>query len=158
MAAADTTTRTLPTLHEFFSPGGILARSSLPYEYRPGQLEMAKAVERALAERRHLIVEAGTGTGKTLAYLLPALRTGQRVIISTGTKALQDQLYFRDVPFLETLLGPLRVCYMKGRANYLCRHKLVTLRNQPILIRPGRDRPVPPDQRVGADNRNRRPR
>lgn len=134
MASTDTTTpRTLPSLHEFFSPGGILARSPLPYEYRPGQLEMAKAVERALSERRHLIVEAGTGTGKTLAYLLPALRTGQRVIISTGTKALQDQLYFRDVPFLESLLGELRVCYMKGRANYLCRHKLVALRTQPIL-------------------------
>jgi ATP-dependent DNA helicase DinG len=94
---------------------------------------MAKAVERALSERRHLIVEAGTGTGKTLAYLLPALRTGQRIIVSTGTKALQDQLYFRDVPFLESLLGGLRVCYMKGRANYLCRHKLDALRNQPIL-------------------------
>src|SRR5579871_4822654 len=133
MASTDTTPRTLPTLHEFFSPGGILANSPLPYEYRPGQLEMAKAVERALTERRHLIVEAGTGTGKTLAYLLPALRTGQRVIVSTGTKALQDQLYFRDVPFLESLLGPLRVCYMKGRANYLCRHKLAALRNQPIL-------------------------
>jgi ATP-dependent DNA helicase DinG len=133
MASSDTTTRTFPTLHEFFAPGGILARSPLPYEYRPGQLEMAKAVERALAERRHLIVEAGTGTGKTLAYLLPALRTGQRVIVSTGTKALQDQLYFRDVPFLETLLGELRVCYMKGRANYLCRHKLAALRDQPIL-------------------------
>jgi len=133
MAASDTTTRALPSLHEFFAPGGILARSSLPYEYRPGQLEMAKAVERALDERRHLIVEAGTGTGKTLAYLLPALRTGQRVIISTGTKALQDQLFFRDVPFLETLLGPLRVCYMKGRANYLCRHKLAALRSRPIL-------------------------
>jgi ATP-dependent DNA helicase DinG len=133
MATADTTTRALPTLHEFFAPGGILAKSSLPYEYRPGQLEMAKAVERALEEHRHLIVEAGTGTGKTLAYLLPALRTGQRVIVSTGTKALQDQLFFRDIPFLETLLGPLRVCYMKGRANYLCRHKLVTLRSQPIL-------------------------
>jgi ATP-dependent DNA helicase DinG len=133
MPAGETTTRALPTLHEFFSPGGILARSPLPYEYRPGQLEMAKAVERALAEHRHLIVEAGTGTGKTLAYLLPALRTGQRVIVSTGTKALQDQLYFRDIPFLEALLGDLRVCYMKGRANYLCRHKLVTLRGQPIL-------------------------
>ena len=94
---------------------------------------MAKAVERALEERRHLIVEAGTGTGKTLAYLLPALRTGQRIIVSTGTKALQDQLYFRDIPFLETLVGDLRVCYMKGRANYLCRHKLAALRNQPIL-------------------------
>ena len=133
MPSTEISTRALPTLHEFFAPGGILARSPLPYEYRPGQLEMAKAVERALAERRHLIVEAGTGTGKTLAYLLPALRTGQRVIVSTGTKALQDQLYFRDVPFLESLLGGLRVCYMKGRANYLCRHKLVTLRNQPIL-------------------------
>jgi ATP-dependent DNA helicase DinG len=133
MPSTDTSTRALPSLHEFFAPGGILARSTLPYEYRPGQLEMAKAVERALDERRHLIVEAGTGTGKTLAYLLPALRTGQRVIVSTGTKALQDQLYFRDVPFLESLLGDLRVCYMKGRANYLCRHKLVALRNQPIL-------------------------
>ncbi|HEV2325394.1 MAG TPA: ATP-dependent DNA helicase [Terracidiphilus sp.] len=133
MSSSGATTRTLPTLHEFFAPGGILARSPLPYEYRPGQLEMAKAVERALAERRHLIVEAGTGTGKTLAYLLPALRTGQRVIVSTGTKALQDQLYFRDVPFLETLLGELRVCYMKGRANYLCRRKLAALRDQPIL-------------------------
>ena len=133
MPSSDASTRALPSLHEFFSPGGILARSPLPFEYRPGQYEMAKAVERALSERRHLIVEAGTGTGKTLAYLLPALRTGQRVIISTGTKALQDQLFFRDVPFLETLLGELRVCYMKGRANYLCRRKLFALRDQPIL-------------------------
>jgi ATP-dependent DNA helicase DinG len=133
MPSSDASTRTLPTLHEFFAPGGVLARSPLPFEYRPGQLEMAKAVERALSERRHLIVEAGTGTGKTLAYLLPALRTGQRVIVSTGTKALQDQLFFRDVPFLETLLGELRVCYMKGRANYLCRRKLFALRDQPIL-------------------------
>jgi len=98
---------------------------------------MAQAVERAFNDQRHLIVEAGTGTGKTLAYLLPALRAcaanGQRVIISTGTKNLQEQLFFKDVPFLESLLGPLRVCYMKGRANYLCRHKLFALRNQPIL-------------------------
>jgi ATP-dependent DNA helicase DinG len=133
MPSSDAPTRALPTLHEFFSPGGILANSPLPYEYRQGQYEMAKAVERALAERRHLIVEAGTGTGKTLAYLLPALRTGQRVIVSTGTKALQDQLFFRDVPFLEALLGELRVCYMKGRGNYLCRRKLYALRDQPIL-------------------------
>ncbi len=98
---------------------------------------MAQAVERALADQRHLIVEAGTGTGKTLAYLLPALRacasTGQRVIVSTGTRNLQEQLFFKDIPFLESLLGPLAVCYMKGRANYLCRHKLFALRNQPIL-------------------------
>ncbi len=133
MSSSASSARALPTLHEFFAPGGILSRSPLPYEYRPGQYEMAKAVERALGEHRHLIVEAGTGTGKTLAYLLPALRTGQRVIISTGTKALQDQLYFRDMPFLEALLGELRVCYMKGRANYLCRHKLYALRDQPVL-------------------------
>ena len=123
----------LPSLYDFFAPGGVLSRSQLPYEFRRGQLEMAQAVERALDENRPLIVEAGTGTGKTLAYLLPALRSGRRVIISTGTKNLQEQLFFKDIPFLESLLGPLRVCYMKGRANYLCRHKLYALRNQPIL-------------------------
>ena len=133
MPPSEESIRALPSLHAFFAPGGVLSNSSLPYEPRPGQLEMAKAVERALEERRHLIVEAGTGTGKTLAYLYPALRTGRRVIVSTGTKALQDQLFFRDIPFLETLVGELRVCYMKGRANYLCRHKLEALRHQPIL-------------------------
>jgi ATP-dependent DNA helicase DinG len=133
LSTVTSTASSLPSLHEFFSPGGMLSRSSLPYEFRSGQLQMARAVERALAENKHLIVEAGTGTGKTLAYLLPALRMGQRVIISTGTKNLQEQLFFRDLPFLESLLGPLHVCYMKGRANYLCRHKLYSLRDQPIL-------------------------
>ena len=136
----------LPSLHDFFSPTGLLSRSSLAFEHRPGQYEMAQAVESALQDKRHLIVEAGTGTGKTLAYLLPALRfarqQGQRVIVSTGTKNLQEQLYFKDIPFLESLLnpkdggdayGPLRVCYMKGRANYLCRHKLYALRDSPLL-------------------------
>ena len=133
MSSATQTPPALPSLYDFFAPGGVLSRSPLPYEFRRGQLEMAQAVERALNENRHLIVEAGTGTGKTLAYLLPALRSGRRVIISTGTKNLQEQLFFKDIPFLESLLGPLRVCYMKGRANYLCRHKLYALRNQPIL-------------------------
>ena len=131
----------LPTLHEFFSVGGILAQSSLAFEYRKGQYDMAKAVESALNDKRHLVVEAGTGTGKTLAYLVPALRYarehGQRVIISTGTKNLQEQLYFKDVPFLESVLGEefgaLKVCYMKGRANYLCKHKLYALRDSPLL-------------------------
>ncbi|MGH9615162.1 MAG: ATP-dependent DNA helicase, partial [Acidobacteriaceae bacterium] len=127
------TDRKLPRLEEFFSPGGILSRSGLPYEYRPGQLEMARAIDRAFTEKRHLIVEAGTGTGKTLAYLLPALRLGQRVIISTGSRNLQEQIFFKDIPFLESLLGPLNVCYMKGRGNYLCRHKLYALGDQPIL-------------------------
>jgi ATP-dependent DNA helicase DinG len=127
----------LPSLYEFFQPGGLLAKSSLEFEYRPGQYAMAKAVEESFADTRHLIVEAGTGTGKTLAYLLPALRRAreqkQRIIISTGTKNLQEQLYFKDIPFLESLLGPLKVCYMKGRANYVCKQKLYALRDSPLL-------------------------
>jgi ATP-dependent DNA helicase DinG len=127
----------LPSLHDFFSPHGLLSRSSLAFEHRKGQYEMARAIEQAFADKRHLIVEAGTGTGKTLAYLLPALRLAresqQRVIISTGTKNLQEQLFFKDVPFLESILGPLKVCYMKGRGNYLCKHKLYALRDSPLL-------------------------
>lgn len=99
---------------------------------------MAQAVEQALEKKHHLIVEAGTGTGKTLAYLVPIVRSGKRVIISTGTKNLQEQLFYKDVPFLERALFPagdsqLRVCYMKGRNNYLCRQKLYDLTNQPVL-------------------------
>lgn len=94
---------------------------------------MAEAVEQALSDRRHLIVEAGTGTGKTLAYLLPVIRSGKRVIISTGTKMLQEQLFFKDIPFLQSHLGELRVCYMKGRGNYLCRKKLYDLCDRPVL-------------------------
>lgn len=127
----------LPSLYDFFHPGGLLAKSSLAFEHRPGQYLMAKTIEQCFADRRHLIAEAGTGTGKTLAYLLPALRRAreqkQRIIISTGTKNLQEQLYFKDIPFLESLLGPLKVCYMKGRANYLCKQKLYALRDNPIL-------------------------
>ena len=123
----------LPTLYQFFASGGLLSRAHPSYEFRRGQLQMAEAVEKALNERRHLIVEAGTGTGKTLAYLLPVIRSGKRVIISTGTKNLQEQLFFKDIPFLEEHLGKLRVCYMKGRANYLCRQKLYDLSEQPVL-------------------------
>ena len=123
----------LPSLYQFFGPGGVLARTHPAYEFRRGQLQMAEAVEQALEERRHLIVEAGTGTGKTLAYLLPVIRSGKRVIISTGTKTLQEQLFFKDVPFLKEHLGELRVCYMKGRGNYLCRKKLYDLTAQPML-------------------------
>jgi ATP-dependent DNA helicase DinG len=99
---------------------------------------MAQAVEEALEEKRHLIVEAGTGTGKTLAYLLPVIRSSKRVIISTGTKNLQEQLFFKDVPALQRALSPdgdrkLSVCYMKGRNNYLCRKKLIDLTDQPVL-------------------------
>jgi ATP-dependent DNA helicase DinG len=126
------------SLYQFFSPGGLLSKTHPAYEFRRGQLQMAQAVEEALEEKRHLIVEAGTGTGKTLAYLLPVIRSGKRVIISTGTKNLQEQLYFKDVPALEHALFPdgdrkLSVCYMKGRNNYLCRKKLFELTDQPVL-------------------------
>ncbi len=128
------------TLHQFFAPGGVLARTHPAYEFRRGQLQMAQAVEQALEEKRHLIVEAGTGTGKTLAYLLPVIRSGKRVIISTGTKNLQEQLFYKDIPFLEQALfgessagSRLSVCYMKGRNNYLCRKKLYDLTDQPVL-------------------------
>jgi ATP-dependent DNA helicase DinG len=95
---------------------------------------MAEAVEAALVEKSHLIVEAGTGVGKTLAYLIPAILCGKRVVISTGTKNLQEQLYSKDVLFLQSLFEePLRVCYMKGRANYLCRQKLYDAEREPIL-------------------------
>ncbi|MGO8796105.1 MAG: ATP-dependent DNA helicase [Candidatus Sulfotelmatobacter sp.] len=133
------------SLYEFFAPGGVLARTHPAYEFRRGQLQMAQAVEQALEEKRHLIVEAGTGTGKTLAYLVPVIRSGKRVIISTGTKNLQEQLFYKDIPFLERALfgeadsgeaahGQLSVCYMKGRNNYLCRKKLYDLTDQPVLI------------------------
>jgi ATP-dependent DNA helicase DinG len=126
------------SLYNFFSPGGLLSRTHSAYEFRRGQLQMAQAVEQALSERRHLIVEAGTGTGKTLAYLVPVIRSGKRVIISTGTKNLQEQLFNKDIPFLEQALFPngeakLSVCYMKGRNNYLCRKKLYDLTGQPVL-------------------------
>ena len=82
---------------KFFSRAGILSSWHPQYEYRPGQLEMAEAVEAAIRDKRHLLVEAGTGTGKTLAYLIPAILSGRRVVISTGTKNLQEQLFFKDV-------------------------------------------------------------
>ncbi len=126
------------SLYIFFAPGGVLSRTHPAYEFRRGQLMMAEAVERALHERRHLIVEAGPGTGKTLAYLVPAIRTGKRVIVSTGTKTLQEQLFYKDIPFLERALFPngeskLNVCYMKGRNNYLCRQKLYDIKENPVL-------------------------
>src|SRR3954464_2015842 len=119
---------------QFFSRGGTLSQWHPNYEFRPGQVEMAEAVESALADKRHLIVEAGTGTGKTLAYLVTALLSGKRIIVSTGTKNLQEQLFFKDVPFLQDHFSrPLNVCYMKGRNNYACRQKIYDAEKEPIL-------------------------
>src|SRR5579863_1258018 len=90
---------------QFFSRHGTLSKWHPNYEFRSGQVEMAEAVESALADKRHLIVEAGTGTGKTLAYLVPALLSGKRIVVSTGTKNLQEQLFFKDIPFLDRHMG-----------------------------------------------------
>ncbi len=122
------------TSRHFFSRSGLLSEWHPQYEFRPGQLEMAEAVETALSEKRHLIVEAGTGTGKTLAYLIPAILSGRRVVISTGTKNLQEQLFFKDIPFLQKhFQEELKVCYMKGRGNYLCRQKVYDAEKEPVL-------------------------
>src|SRR5438477_7494596 len=112
-------------MQDFFGPGGVLEQRLGDYEYRPSQVRMAEAVRRALEEQNHVIIEAGTGTGKTLAYLLPALLHGRRILVSTGTKTLQDQIFYKDIPLLETVLQrPIRAAYLKGRNNYLCRLKL----------------------------------
>jgi ATP-dependent DNA helicase DinG len=119
---------------QFFSRHGTLSKWHPNYEFRSGQVEMAEALEAALADKRHLIVEAGTGTGKTLAYLVPALLSGKRIVVSTGTKNLQEQLFFKDVPFLQQHFArPLKVCYMKGRNNYACRQKIYDAEKEPVL-------------------------
>lgn len=126
-------TKTLNS-RQFFSRQGLLSNWHPNYEYRAGQQEMAEAVEAALKDKRHLLVDAGTGTGKTLAYLVPAILSGRRVVVSTGTKNLQEQLFFKDIPFLQQHFErELKVCYMKGRANYACRQKIYDAEREPIL-------------------------
>src|ERR1700752_2889 len=122
-----------PTARQFFSRHGLLSKWHPRYEFRPGQLEMAEAVESAMAEKKHLLVETGPGTGKTLAYLVPAILSGKRVVVSTGTKNLQDQLFYKDVPFLQKHLRAVRVSYMKGRSNYACRQKIYDAEKEPVL-------------------------
>jgi ATP-dependent DNA helicase DinG len=119
---------------QFFGKKGLLSQWHPKYEFREGQLQMSEAVESALADQKHLIVEAGTGTGKTLAYLVPALLSGKRVVVSTGTKNLQEQLFFKDIPFLDKHIGtPVRAAYMKGRNNYACRQKIYDAEKEPVL-------------------------
>ena len=113
---------------EVFSPDGPLARALPHFESRPGQVEMARTVADAFEQGGVVLAEAGTGTGKTLAYLVPAVLSGGRVLISTGTKNLQEQIYFKDIPALRDALGiNFTATYMKGRANYLCLHRLEQL-------------------------------
>ena len=121
-------------MEEVFGRKGLISRHHPDYEYRPGQLAMAEAVAEALDQRHHLLVEAGTGIGKTLAYLVPAIATGRRVIVSTGTKNLQEQLFYKDLPFLQSVLPrKFKATYLKGRSNYVCLNRLKRAESSPVL-------------------------
>lgn len=120
---------------DWLGPEGLLADRLPDFTPRAAQQAMAEAVEQALAEGETLLVEAGTGTGKTYAYLAPAVASGKRVLISTGTKALQDQLYARDLPALLAAVGvPLRTALLKGRGNYLCLYRMKRAQGLPGLL------------------------
>jgi ATP-dependent DNA helicase DinG len=116
-----------------FAAGGALAQAQAQYQPRAAQLHMAQAVAQAIAQAGTLVVEAGTGTGKTFAYLVPALLSGQRVLVSTATKTLQEQLYQRDLPAVMRALGiHSRSALLKGRANYLCLYRMQQARAQAL--------------------------
>jgi ATP-dependent DNA helicase DinG len=122
------------SVKEIFGPGGLLEKRHPGYEFRPSQLGMAEIVEEAFQKQQHAVIEAGTGTGKTLAYLIPAIRSGRRVVVSTATKSLQEQLFQKDVPFLQKHFAPnLKAALMKGRSNFLCRQKVHQMAGQPVL-------------------------
>ena len=121
-------------MKSFFAPSGRLAEAHPAYEYRPGQEQMAGEVARVLDQGGTLMVEAGTGTGKTLAYLVPALESGRRVIVSTGTRNLQDQIFTKDLPFLREAVGlQFAAALMKGRDNYLCKYRFGQFEKEPLL-------------------------
>jgi ATP-dependent DNA helicase DinG len=121
-------------LEEVFGPRGPLARTLPGFTPRRSQLAMAGRVALALQNRAPLVVEAGTGTGKTFAYLVPALLSGRRVLISTGTRTLQDQLFNKDLPLVAAAIGvPARVALLKGRSNYLCHYRFQQLAGQRSL-------------------------
>ena len=112
-------------VEEVFAPDGVLARADAHFQPREGQTQMAVAVARTIEQGGALVVEAGTGVGKTFSYLVPALLSGERVLLSTATKALQDQLFARDLPRLVQTLGlPVRMALLKGRSSYLCVHRM----------------------------------
>ncbi|MFH1148615.1 MAG: ATP-dependent DNA helicase [Pseudomonadota bacterium] len=125
----------LLNIQDIFGPKGLLAEKLPGFEYRQGQEQMAEAVLEALNDGGKLVVEAGTGTGKTLAYLVPAVLSGRKIVVSTGTKNLQDQILSKEMPFLKKHLFPdLRAVCLKGKRNYICLHKWNRLQMQGELL------------------------
>jgi ATP-dependent DNA helicase DinG len=121
-------------LDDVFAPGGPIETTLEGFEARPGQVQMAQLIERGFLEGMHTIVEAGTGVGKSLAYLVPALRSGKKIVLSTGTIALQEQLFQKDIPLVTRALGiPARITLLKGRNHYLCKQKLERMRFERLL-------------------------
>ena len=132
----------ISTIESLFAPGGAIARALPGFESRPGQVQMAQLIERGILEGVHTIVEAGTGVGKSLAYLVPAVRSGKKIVLSTGTIALQEQLVQKDIPLLQRALDvELRVTLVKGRNHYLCKQKYERMRA---------DRLIPPSRSMQA--------
>ncbi|HKU68959.1 MAG TPA: ATP-dependent DNA helicase [Candidatus Baltobacteraceae bacterium] len=121
-------------IDDVFAPGGPIESALEGFEARPGQVQMAQLIERGFLEGMHTIVEAGTGVGKSLAYVVPALRSGKKIVLSTGTIALQEQLYHKDIPLVTKALGiPARITLLKGRSQYLCKQKLERMRSERLL-------------------------
>lgn len=121
-------------MQRYFGPQGLLAQKVTSFDFRASQLEMAEEVYQCLTSETRLLVEAGTGTGKTWAYLIPAILSGKRVVVSTGTKTLQDQILDHDIPFLKRLIAPhLQAVCLKGRRNYLCLRRFRDFSYQPTL-------------------------
>jgi len=130
----------LDLVRQVLEPGGLLSQRHPGYEARPSQVLMGEAAARVFMAGGHLLVEAPPGTGKTFAYLVPAVASGRTVVISTGTRTLQDQLFQRDIPLLASVLGhPVRAALMKGRENYLCLHRLEEFSAQKYLASLGND-------------------
>jgi len=128
----------IESIENVFAPDGVLARALPGFEARPGQVQMSKLVERGFLECAHTLVEAGTGVGKSLAYLVPALRSGKKVVVSTATIALQEQLVRKDIPLVVGALGvAARVVLLKGRNHYLCRAKLDRMQTERLIAQSG---------------------
>ena len=119
------------SVEQYLSQQGRLADRIDNFTFRPQQLKMAMAVEQAMRDGENLVVEAGTGVGKTFAYLVPAILSGMKVIVSTGTRHLQDQLYYSDLPVLQRAISlPVSAAILKGRANYLCHYRFKLFANE----------------------------